>query len=163
MSNTSFIAKFGAIYNAGGSGTSDYHDLENKPSLNGVTLEGDLTTEDIGITAPEIAAEKDGHTLTVTITHADGSITAAEIYDGETGATGPAGETGPAGPAGSTGADGRGIASVIINPSTYMMTITYTDGTSETVGQMITGAAASVSGTDLSITNALIDTEQETY
>lgn len=38
----------------GGGGTSDYDALENKPSINGVTLEGDLTTEDLNINIPII-------------------------------------------------------------------------------------------------------------
>ena len=32
---------------AGGGGTSDYADLDNKPSINGVTLTGDKTSEDL--------------------------------------------------------------------------------------------------------------------
>lgn len=35
----------------GGSGTSDYRDLDNKPSINGVTLEGDKTNEELLIKA----------------------------------------------------------------------------------------------------------------
>ena len=37
----------------------DYNDLENKPSINGVTLESDMTLEDIGISemTPEMVAE----------------------------------------------------------------------------------------------------------
>lgn len=39
-------------YTGGGSGgTSDYNDLENKPSINGITLEGNKTTEDLLIEA----------------------------------------------------------------------------------------------------------------
>lgn len=33
----------------GGSGTTDYNDLENKPSIEGTTLVGDLTLADIGV------------------------------------------------------------------------------------------------------------------
>ena len=33
----------------GGGGTSNYNDLKNKPTLNGVTIEGDKTSEDYGI------------------------------------------------------------------------------------------------------------------
>lgn len=43
-----------AVYDAiqeGGGGTTDYDDLNNKPSINGVTLEGDLTTSDLNIDA----------------------------------------------------------------------------------------------------------------
>jgi hypothetical protein len=32
----------------GGGGTTDYNQLTNKPSINGTTLQGDLTLEDIG-------------------------------------------------------------------------------------------------------------------
>lgn len=34
-------------------GTTDYNDLENKPSINGVTLEGKLSLADLGITGGE--------------------------------------------------------------------------------------------------------------
>lgn len=37
------------IRGGGGGGTSDYEDLDNKPSINGVELIGDQTTEDLGI------------------------------------------------------------------------------------------------------------------
>lgn len=40
----------------GGSGTSDYTDLTNKPSINGVTLLGNKTTSDLGITASGVGA-----------------------------------------------------------------------------------------------------------
>lgn len=33
----------------GGGGTTDYDDLDNKPSINGVTLSGDKTTSDLGL------------------------------------------------------------------------------------------------------------------
>lgn len=36
----------------GGGGTNKYNDLTNKPTLNGVTIEGDKTSEDYGIVAP---------------------------------------------------------------------------------------------------------------
>ena len=36
-------------------GTSDYEDLTNKPTINGVTLEGALTSADLGVqTAPQV-------------------------------------------------------------------------------------------------------------
>lgn len=41
------------VFEGGGGGTSDYDDLTNKPTVNNVTLEGDLTTSDLGITIPE--------------------------------------------------------------------------------------------------------------
>lgn len=39
----------GNIGGEGGGGTSNYNDLANKPTLNGVTIEGDKTSEDYGI------------------------------------------------------------------------------------------------------------------
>lgn len=35
--------------NGGGGGSSDYNDLENKPSINGVTLSGNKTTSDLNL------------------------------------------------------------------------------------------------------------------
>lgn len=40
----------------GGGGTSNYNDLTNKPSINGVTLSGNKTTSDLGITASGVGA-----------------------------------------------------------------------------------------------------------
>lgn len=39
------------ITNNNGGGTSNYNMLSNKPSINGVELQGDITTEDLGISA----------------------------------------------------------------------------------------------------------------
>ena len=41
----------GDIYRGVG-GTSDYNDLDNKPTYNGHIIEGDLTSEDLGIFEP---------------------------------------------------------------------------------------------------------------
>jgi len=38
----------------GGGGTSNYNDLTNKPSINGVTLSGNKTTSDLGINADNV-------------------------------------------------------------------------------------------------------------
>lgn len=38
----------GSSGGGGGTGTKDYSALDNKPSINGTTLQGDLTLEDIG-------------------------------------------------------------------------------------------------------------------
>lgn len=38
----------------GGGGTSDYNDLSNKPSINGVTLQGNKTASELGITAARL-------------------------------------------------------------------------------------------------------------
>ena len=37
------------INGGGGGGTSDYDDLTNKPSINGVSLSGDMSADDLGL------------------------------------------------------------------------------------------------------------------
>lgn len=37
------------VFEGGGSGTTDYEDLENKPSINEVELSGDLSASDLGL------------------------------------------------------------------------------------------------------------------
>ena len=46
-----------AIQANGGGGTSDYTALENKPKINGVTLEGDKSSSDLGISVPSVDEE----------------------------------------------------------------------------------------------------------
>lgn len=41
----------------GSSGTTDYTDLSNKPSINGVTLSGNKTSSDLGITSGGVSVE----------------------------------------------------------------------------------------------------------
>lgn len=45
------------VAGSGGGGTSDYALLTNKPSINGVTLSGNKTTSDIGISIPTTTSE----------------------------------------------------------------------------------------------------------
>lgn len=47
--------QFKTISGGGGGGTSDYTDLDNKPQINGVTLTGNKTAADLGITVPQAA------------------------------------------------------------------------------------------------------------
>ena len=44
------IAKYGTG-GSGSSGTTNYNDLTNKPSINGITLTGNKTSADLGINA----------------------------------------------------------------------------------------------------------------
>ena len=44
----SFGVKFGDIRYVGGGGTGDYNELTNRPSINSVVLEGDLSLSDLG-------------------------------------------------------------------------------------------------------------------
>lgn len=40
-----------------GQGKINYSDVTNKPKINGVTLDGDLTTEDLNIIIPKLVSE----------------------------------------------------------------------------------------------------------
>ena len=44
------IATYGGGSGSGSSGTTNYNDLTNKPSINGITLAGNKTALDLGIT-----------------------------------------------------------------------------------------------------------------
>ena len=46
----------------GGGGTSDYNNLDNKPSINGHTLSGNKTSEQLGIES--LSVQVDNETLT---------------------------------------------------------------------------------------------------
>ena len=56
----------------GSGGTTDYNNLSNKPQLNGVTLEGNKTLDQIGVLAKNQGASNSGKYLVV---GADGNIT----------------------------------------------------------------------------------------
>ena len=45
------IATYGGGSGSGSSGTTNYNDLTNKPSINGITLTGNKTSADLGINA----------------------------------------------------------------------------------------------------------------
>ena len=45
------------IPHPGEGGTTDYNDLDNKPSLNGVTLQGNTTLSELGIVTPKVDHE----------------------------------------------------------------------------------------------------------
>ena len=85
-------------------GSSDYNDLENKPSINGVELVGDKSLADLNIKQDYTADD---------ISFSDGD-TFQQKYDkgelkgekGEQGVQGPAGLQGPAGPQGEQGPKG---------------------------------------------------------
>lgn len=54
----------------GGGGTTDYEDLDNKPSINGVSLVGNKTNSDLGIIIPTTLAELEEDTTHRTVTDA---------------------------------------------------------------------------------------------
>lgn len=53
------VVNLGKNVNTGGSGTSDYNDLEHKPSINDVILEGNKTLKDLGIMGSDNAYTKE--------------------------------------------------------------------------------------------------------
>ena len=91
-----------------------YASLSDKPTLNGTTIEGDLTTADFNIhdgadgtsVYASINPVTGGVTVTLTDATGDHSFTLYNGQDGATGATGPQGEQGPKGDPGETGPTG---------------------------------------------------------
>lgn len=61
------------IEQGGGGGTTDYNKLINKPTLNGTTLEGDMTSTDVGVASNGSRNTYDGSDEEVTIGGGDGS------------------------------------------------------------------------------------------
>lgn len=114
----------GRVVGGGGSGgTSNYNDLTNKPSINGVQLSGNKTSAELGI---QDGAPGEAATITISSTETvaagtpaafvelSGSTPQNRLYKaqipqgkkGDTGPQGPQGETGPAGPEGPQGPQG---------------------------------------------------------
>lgn len=75
INNTSILGS-GNIEIQGGGGTSDYTDLENKPSINNVTLSGNKSLNDLGIVIPDISGKLD-----TTKVKNETSTIAGDVYD----------------------------------------------------------------------------------
>ncbi len=60
----------------GGGGTTNYNDLENKPSINDVTLAGNKTSADLGLLDVDQGTENEGKILMV---NSEGMVAPAEI------------------------------------------------------------------------------------
>lgn len=60
---------------AGGGGVSDYEQLVNKPRINGHTLDGNMSTEDLGIDIPDRTSDLINDSGYVTQTDIDESVT----------------------------------------------------------------------------------------
>ncbi len=68
----------------GGGGTTDYNALDNKPSINNVTLEGDKTLEDLGIASKEsvesiVVPKVDASLSTTSVNTIQNKVVTAEI------------------------------------------------------------------------------------
>ena len=94
-------------FETGGSGTSSYSDLSDKPSIEGVTLEGNKTLDSLGIASKQSVAEKQDAINKVNVSVGSGtgtpsgsaSVSGSTLnislenikgQKGDTGATGPA-------------------------------------------------------------------------
>ena len=65
----------------GGGGTTDYNNLSNKPQLNGVTLEGNKTLDQVGVLAKNQGSSNSGKYLSV---GSDGNVVPADAPSGGT-------------------------------------------------------------------------------
>ena len=65
----------------GSGGTTDYNDLSNKPQLNGVTLEGNKTLDQVGVLAKNQGSSNSGKYLSV---GSDGNVVLADAPSGGT-------------------------------------------------------------------------------
>ena len=65
----------------GEGGTTDYNDLSNKPQLNGVTLEGNKTLDQVGVLAKNQGSSNSGKYLSV---GSDGNVVPADAPSGGT-------------------------------------------------------------------------------
>lgn len=99
------------ISGGGGTGTKNYNELFNRPSVNGVLLEGDVTTDELGFNFVENGEGnanniifEDGESLQDK--YVDGGIAGPKGDKGDTGAMGPQGPEGPQGPQGLQGPKG---------------------------------------------------------
>lgn len=52
---------------SGGGGTSNYNDLNNKPSINGVELSGNKSLSDLGINIPDVTGKEDTNNKVTTL------------------------------------------------------------------------------------------------
>lgn len=99
------------ISGGGGQGTKNYNELFNRPSLNGIVLEGDLTSDELGF---DFVPEGEGNANSIIFEdgeslqdkYVDGGIAGPQGPVGPQGAIGPQGEQGPVGPQGPKGDKG---------------------------------------------------------
>ena len=80
----------------GTGGTTNYENLSNKPQLNGVTLEGNKTLDQVGVLAKNQGASNSGKYLSV---GSDGNVVPADAPSGGEGGGGITEETDPTVPA----------------------------------------------------------------
>jgi len=103
--------RFGLSLGSPASGTRDYDKLSNRPQINGVTLTGDLSAKDLGLSgggsavSPTITVEDIPGGHQVTILDAEGTKT-FNVLDGSTGPKGDKGDQGDPGEQGEQGIQG---------------------------------------------------------
>lgn len=86
----------------GGGGTTDYRDLDHKPKINGVTLTGDKSSQELNIQGERGPAGPEGP-------QGPQGLRGPQGLQGQRGLQGPEGPQGPQGPAGPEGPQGEGF------------------------------------------------------
>ena len=135
----------GTLHAIGGGtgGTSDYNALENKPQINGVTLQGNLSNSDLGIKQTYTAND---------IAFTDGETFQQKFDLGEL--TGPKGDTGAQGPAGTDGNDATINGQNAINLVAGENIDIAQDGSNVTISSTgSSGGATYTAGTNIEITD----------
>ena len=137
---------------SGGTGTSNYLELENKPSINDVSLVGNITLEELGIKngsdgtdgvgiksiEQTTTSTSDNGINVINIVLTDDTQSTVTVRNGSKGSPGLQGEKGDTGSAGKDGKDGVGIENIETSISSEdnglnPIVITLTDGTEYTV------------------------------
>ena len=126
-----------SVTGGSGSGTSDYNELENIPTLNGKPIQGDLTTADFGIENGENGQDgKSAFQIAVDNGFGGTEKEWLESLQGEKGEKGETGLNGKDGADGQNGKDGIGVAKTEINDKGELV-ITYSNDTSVTLGTVV--------------------------
>ena len=135
-------AVYDSIQGIAPGGSNDYNDLNNKPQINGVTLQGNLSNGDLGIKQTYTAND---------IAFTDGETFQQKYDAGEL--TGPQGDTGAQGPAGTDGNDATINGQNAINLVAGENIDIAQDGSNVTISSTGgSGGATYTAGTNIEIT-----------
>ena len=147
-------AVYDSIQGIAPGGSNDYNHLNNKPQINGITLQGNLSNSDLGIkqtyTANDIAFV-DGETFQQKFD--SGELIGPKGDTGEQGPAGPKGDTGEQGPAGTNGANATINGQNAINLVAGENIDIAQDGSNVTISSTgSSGGATYTAGTNIEIT-----------
>ena len=135
-------AVYDSIQGIAPGGSNDYNDLNNKPQINGITLQGNLSNSDLGIKQTYTAND---------IAFTDGETFQQKFDSGEL--IGPKGDTGAQGPAGTDGNDATINGQNAINLVAGENINIAQDGANVTISSTgSSGGATYTAGTNIEIT-----------